>query len=71
VLDLAGDGLAAYWGPGFAGPDYVKRTLKVARLLSEVFVQQAIPVGISVHAGVAYFGAISAVDGLMGPGVVT
>ncbi len=65
VEKLAGDGLAAFWGPGFAGPDYVKRTFKVARRLSKVFIQEEIPVGISVHAGVAYFGAMSTADGLM------
>jgi adenylate cyclase len=64
VEKLAGDGLAAFWGAGFAGPDYVKRTLKVAQRLSETFVRQNIPVGISVHAGVAYFGAMSTADGL-------
>lgn len=64
VEKLAGDGLAAFWGAGFAGPDYVKRTLKVARRLSEAFARQQIPVGISVHAGVAYFGSMSTADGL-------
>lgn len=65
VEKLAGDGLAAFWGPGFAGPDYVKRTVKVAQRLAEVFSEQKIPVGISVHAGVAYFGAMSTADGMV------
>jgi adenylate cyclase len=65
VEKLAGDGLAAFWGAGFAGPDYVKRTLKVARRLSQAFVRQEIPVGLSVHAGVAFFGAMSTDDGLV------
>jgi len=64
VEKLAGDGLAAFWGAGFAGPDYVWRTLKVAEHLSMVMARQEIPVGISVHAGVAYFGAMSTADGL-------
>jgi adenylate cyclase len=64
VEKLAGDGLAAFWGAGFAGPDYVRRTLNVARRLSEVFVRQKIPVGIGVHAGVAYFGSMTTADGL-------
>lgn len=64
VEKLAGDGLAAFWGAGFAGSDYVQRTLKVARRLSEVFVRQKIPVGIGVHAGVAYFGSMTTADGL-------
>lgn len=64
VEKLAGDGLAAFWGAGFAGPDYVKRTITVARNLSREMRRQNIPVGISVHAGVAYFGAMSTTDGL-------
>jgi adenylate cyclase len=55
---LAGDAVAAFWGAGFAGPDYVKQTLKVARQLSAFMEEQEIPVGIGVHAGVAYFGAV-------------
>jgi len=64
VEKLAGDGLAAFWGAGFAGPDYVSRTLKVAQRLATVMTQMAIPVGISVHAGMAYFGAMNTADGL-------
>jgi len=64
VEKLAGDGLAAFWGAGFAGPDYVKRTVTVARRVSQEMEQQKIPVGISVHAGVAYFGAMTTADGL-------
>jgi adenylate cyclase len=55
---LAGDAVASFWGAGFAGPDYVKRTVLVARKLSALMQQQEIPVGIGVHAGVAYFGAV-------------
>jgi len=64
VEKLAGDGVAAFWGAGFAGPDYVSRTLNVAQRLATIMVQEEIPVGIGVHAGVAYFGAISTADGL-------
>jgi adenylate cyclase len=64
VEKLAGDGLAAFWGAGFAGPDYVKRTITVARKISQEMERQKIPVGISVHAGVAYFGAMTTADGL-------
>lgn len=64
VEKLAGDGLAAFWGAGFAGPDYVRRTLNVAQRLATTMTRQEIPVGISVHAGVAYFGAMSTTDGL-------
>jgi adenylate cyclase len=61
---LAGDSVAAFWGAGFAGPDYVLRTIKVAQNLSRLMVRQQIPVGIGVHSGVAYFGAMGSADGL-------
>lgn len=64
VEKLAGDAVAAFWGPGFAGPDYVARTVKVAQKLAKVMAQQGIPVGIGVHFGVAYFGAMGTADGL-------
>ncbi len=65
VEKLAGDAVAAFWGAGFAGPDYVRRTIKVAQDLSNFMARQGIPVGIGVHYGVAYFGAIGAPDGLI------
>jgi adenylate cyclase len=61
---LAGDSVAAFWGAGFAGPDYVRRTVEVAKDLSNTMVRQKIPVGIGVHAGTAFFGAIGKPDGL-------
>jgi adenylate cyclase len=61
---LAGDSVAAFWGAGFAGPDYVARTIAVARQMARVMGRESIPVGIGVHAGVAYFGAVGAEDGL-------
>ena len=64
VEKLAGDSVAAFWGAGFAGPDYVERTVKVAQKLIRVMEHQKIPVGIGVHAGTAYFGAMGAADGL-------
>ncbi len=64
VEKLAGDAVAAFWGAGFAGPDYVGRTLKVAQNLLRVMARQEIPVGIGVHSGVAYFGAMGTADGL-------
>jgi adenylate cyclase len=65
VEKLAGDEVAAFWGAGFAGPDYVKRTVRAAQKILKVMDQQKIPVGIGVHAGVAYFGAMGAVDGIV------
>jgi adenylate cyclase len=64
VEKLAGDEVAAFWGAGFAGPDYVARTIKVAQSLLRVMEQQKIPVGIGVHSGVAYFGAMGTAEGL-------
>jgi adenylate cyclase len=64
VEKLAGDAVAAFWGAGFAGPQYVERTIKVAQKLLHVLERQKIPVGIGVHAGVAYFGAMGAAGGL-------
>jgi adenylate cyclase len=64
VEKLAGDEVAAFWGAGFAGPDYVRRTIEVAQKLLQVMERQKIPVGIGVHSGVAYFGAIGTAEGL-------
>jgi adenylate cyclase len=64
VEKLAGDAVAAFWGAGFAGPDYVRRTIKAAQDLSRAMARQEIPVGIGVHSGVAYFGAVGTADGL-------
>ncbi len=64
VEKLAGDSVAAFWGAGFAGPDYVRRTINVAQRLGKAMLREGIPVGISVHSGVAYFGAMGSADGL-------
>jgi len=64
VEKLAGDAVAAFWGAGFAGPHYVRRTIKVAQNLSRVMARQEIPVGIGVHSGLAYFGAMGTAEGL-------
>ena len=64
VEKLAGDEVAAFWGAGFAGPDYVRRTIDVAQKLLRVMERQKIPVGIGVHSGVAYFGAMGTAEGL-------
>jgi adenylate cyclase len=64
VEKLAGDSVAAFWGAGFAGPDYVARTVRVAQKLLRAMEQQKIPVGIGVHSGIAYFGAMGASEGL-------
>ena len=65
VEKLAGDAVAAFWGAGFAGKDYVARTIHAAQNISRLMQKQNIPVGIGVHAGVAYFGAMGSADGLV------
>jgi adenylate cyclase len=65
VDKLAGDAVAAFWGAGFAGPDYVRRTMEVAQNLSGLMEQQEIPIGIGVHSGTAFFGAMGAAGGVM------
>ncbi len=65
VEKLAGDAVAAFWGAGFAGKDYVTRTIRAAQHVSQLMQQQNIPVGIGVHVGVAYFGAMGSPNGLV------
>jgi len=65
VEKLAGDAVAAFWGAGFAGQDYVARTIRAAQKIHKVMERQKIPVGIGVHAGVAFFGAMGSAEGLV------
>jgi adenylate cyclase len=65
VEKLAGDAVAAFWGAGFAGKDYVARTVRAAQTISRLMLRQNIPVGIGVHAGAAFFGAMGSADGLI------
>ena len=65
VEKLAGDAVAAFWGAGFAGQNYAARTVRAAQKILKVMAQQKIPVGIGVHAGVAYFGAMGSAEGLV------
>ncbi len=65
VEKLAGDAVAAFWGAGFAGNDYVARTIRTAQNITRRMQMQNIPVGIGVHAGVAYFGAMGSAHGLV------
>lgn len=64
VEKLAGDSVAAFWGAGFAGPEYVARTVEVAQKMARIMSREGIPIGIGVHSGVAYFGAVGTEDGL-------
>jgi len=65
VEKLAGDAVAAFWGAGFAGQEYVARTIRAAQMIARLMQKQKIPVGIGVHAGVAYFGAMGSSEGLV------
>ncbi len=65
VEKLAGDAVAAFWGAGFAGKDYVAKTIRAAQNVSRLMQKQNIPVGIGVHVGVAYFGAMGSTEGLI------
>jgi adenylate cyclase len=65
VEQLSGDAVIAFWGAGFAGPDYIRRTIDVARTLVNTMGRLDIPVGVGVHAGLAYFGAFGEAEGLM------
>jgi adenylate cyclase len=62
---LAGDAVAAFWGAGFAGQGYVAKTIRAAQNIQVAMERQNIPVGIGVHAGVAYFGAMGSADGVV------
>jgi len=65
VEKLAGDAVAAFWGAGFAGADYTARTIRAAQKIQKAMALQKIPVGIGVHAGVAFFGAMGSEEGLV------
>ena len=65
VEKLAGDAVAAFWGAGFAGKEYVARTIRAAQTIARSMRRQDIPVGIGVHAGKAYFGAMGSAEGLV------
>ena len=65
VEKLAGDAVAAFWGAGFAGKDYVARTIHAAQKIQKSMEHQKIPVGVGVHAGVAYFGAMGSAEGVV------
>jgi adenylate cyclase len=62
VESLTGDAVAAFWGAGFAGKDYVTRTIHAAQGILRRMAVEQIPVGVGVHAGLAYFGAMGSTD---------
>jgi len=64
VEKLAGDEVAAFWGAGFAGANYIQRTVNTAPKSAAEHGETNIPVGIGVNAGTAYFGAMGSAEGL-------
>jgi adenylate cyclase len=66
IEKLIGDAATALFFPGFAGEDYARRAIDAAReLLAETGHPDEpwIPIGVGVHAGTAYVGAVGAREG--------
>ncbi len=60
---MAGDGVMAFWIPGFVGADHPQRALSagmhlVADLVTE---KSGVPTGVAVHTGTAYVGVVGGV----------
>ena len=72
IIDkLVGDEVSGYYIPMFTGgKDYVQRSVKAAQEMLQVTGHANpegpwAPVGIGIHTGTAYFGAVSSSDGLV------
>jgi adenylate cyclase len=71
VLDkLDGDEVKGYYIPGFAGKHFGRRFVEAAQDLLRVTGHADpegpwVPVGVGIHTGTAYYGAVSSVDGLV------
>lgn len=67
LLEFQGDSVFAVWPPGFVGADYAAKALKAADLAGQMIRKRAegraAPVGIAVHAGKVFIGAVSAAGG--------
>ena len=66
---LAGDSVAAFWGAGMAGPDYIRKTVEAAHELLHVTGHMDpegpwAPLGIGVHAGWAFYGTMGTGEGM-------
>jgi adenylate cyclase len=69
VEKLIGDAVTGFYTPGLAGPDHAKVAIDAAReILRSTGHDQSqdpwIPVGIGVHTGLAYVGAVNSDDGV-------
>ncbi|MEX1247988.1 MAG: adenylate/guanylate cyclase domain-containing protein [Anaerolineales bacterium] len=69
VDKLAGDQVSAFFVPGLAGEEHYKHALDAAKRILKATGHADpegpwVPVGIGVHSGIAYFGAVGKADGL-------
>jgi adenylate cyclase len=62
IIDhMAGDGVMAFWIPGFVGPGHPMRAMAAGRRLIADLASEpglTIPVGVAVHTGKAYVGVV-------------
>lgn len=71
IIDkLVGDEVSGYYLPTFAGSDYAQKSVEAAQELLHVTGHTDpegpwVPVGVGIHSGTAYFGAVSTSDGLI------
>jgi adenylate cyclase len=71
IEKLMGDSVTGLYFPGFAGPGYVQRSIQAARELLRLTGHGHangpwIPVGIGLHHGTAFAGAVGSGDGVVG-----
>lgn len=71
VIDkLVGDEVSAYYVPGFVGENFALRAVEAAKGVLQVTGHADpggpwAPVGVGIHTGRAYFGAVSSKDGMV------
>lgn len=69
IEKLAGDQVSAFFTPGLAGPEHYKVAIQAARDIMKATGHGSpegpwVPVGIGVHSGVSFFGAVGSPEGL-------
>jgi adenylate cyclase len=70
IEKLAGDSVTALYFPGFVGPEYAARAVQAAQDLliatsRALSGSQRIPVGVGVHSGIAFAGAVGSKGSLI------
>src|SRR3989304_9568263 len=71
IIDkLRGDEINGYYMPAFTGRDYTRKAIQAARDLLKVTGRNDpegpwAPVGVGLHTGTAYYGAVTSSDGLV------